>query len=338
MKSLSVKYRPENFDSVKCQESVIQILRRQLELEQFNNVYLFCGPSGCGKTTIARIFASAINKGKGLPIELDAASNNGVDNIRLIINSASERSLDAEYKVYIIDECHMLTIQAWNALLKTIEEPPKYTIFIFCTTDIQKVPDTIKNRCMRFNLTRIPYREIKSRLMFISEQEGYINYEPVCDYIAKMSNGQMRDAIASLEKIAAFSTQIDIEEALKILNDISYLKMFDLINLIIDGKEEDILYAVNTFFMSGYDMRIFIDQFLEFCLDLSKYCICKDIDITHIPKVYEEHTRAATEFENNKSYYSYIVDKLFELKNQLKNDLNSKTTIDIYMLRMARCQ
>ena len=338
MKSLSVKYRPEDFESVKCQESIIKILNKQLELEQFNNVYLFCGPSGCGKTTIARIFANKVNKYKGNPIEIDAASNNGVDNVRVIINAANERSLDSEYKVYIIDECHMLTIQAWNSLLKTIEEPPKYTIFIFCTTDPQKIPDTIKNRCMRFNLTRITYDEIKSRLLYISEQEGFNDYEGICDYIAKTSNGQMRDAIAYLEKVSNYSDNISIEDALKVLNKISYSILFELINNIIDGKESDVLSIIDSLYLNGYDMKLFIDQFLEFCLDLSKYCISKNINITHVPVVYENELKSSTEFENNKSYYSYVVDKLFDLKNQLKNDLNPKTTIDIYMLRIARCQ
>ena len=131
MRSLATIYRPVDFDSVKSQESIIKILKRQLELEQFSNVYLLCGPSGCGKTTVARIFANEVNKGKGIPIEIDAASNNGVDNIRNIIDAADGRSLDSEYKIFIIDECHMLTTQSWNALLKTIEEPPKYTIFYF---------------------------------------------------------------------------------------------------------------------------------------------------------------------------------------------------------------
>ena len=338
MKSLSVKYRPEDFESVKCQESIIKILNKQLELEQFSNVYLFCGPSGCGKTTIARIFANKVNKYKGTPIEIDAASNNGVDNIRLIINAANERSLDSEYKIYIIDECHMLTIQAWNSFLKTIEEPPKYTIFIFCTTDPQRIPDTIKNRCMRFNLTRIPYEEIKNRLIYISEKEGFNDYNGICDYIAKISNGQMRDAIAYLEKVATFSNNISIEDALKVLNKISYSILFDLMNNLIDGKEDSVLESINSLYLNGYDMKLFIDQLLEFCLDLSKYCISKNINITHIPFMYEKDVKSSTEFENNKSYYSYVVDKLFDLKNQLKNDLNPKTTIDIYMLRIARCQ
>lgn len=338
MKSLATTYRPIDFDEVKCQESIIKILKRQLELEQFSNVYLFCGPSGCGKTTVARIFASKVNKERGNPIEIDAASNNGVDNIRTIIDSASGRSLDSEYKVYIIDECHMLTTQSWNALLKTIEEPPRYTIFIFCTTDPQKIPDTIKNRCMRFNFTRITYEDIKNRLMYICEKEGYVNYVEICDYIAKTSNGQLRDAVATLEKCASYSIDLSIEDSLRVINLISYDILFKLINSIIDGKEEEVLNIINNLYLSGTELQLFVDQFLEFNLDLFKYCITGNISLTHFPVLYENDIQVATRFDGNTDYYTYVVNKLFELKNCLKNDLTPKITIDIYMLRIVRCQ
>lgn len=338
MKSLSVKYRPDNFSDVCSQESTIKILERQLEVSKFSNVYLFAGPSGCGKTTLARIFAHEINDHKGEPIEIDAASNSGVDNIRVIINAANERSLDSEYKIYIIDECHALSNSSWQALLKTIEEPPKYTMFMFCTTDPQKIPDTIKNRCMRFNLTRIPYLEIFNRLMHICQEEGFINYEETCDFIARTCKGQMRDAIATLEKCATYSNDLYIEISLKAINQISYDVLFDLINAIIDGDEVKVLNIVDAIYLDGYDLKLFIDQMLDFCLDLAKYCIGSNIEFTHLPVIYEDKIRLSTGFDNNTNYYTYIVDKLFELKNTLKNDLNPKITIDIYMLRMVRCQ
>lgn len=338
MRSLATIYRPQDFEAVSCQDSIIKILKRQLELEQFNNVYLFAGPSGCGKTTIARIFANKVNKGKGSPIEIDAASNNGVDNVRSIITAAAERALDGEYKIYIIDECHMLTTQAWNSLLKTIEEPPRYTLFIFCTTDPQKIPATVKNRCMRFNLTRIPYEEIKNRLLYICSEEGYVNYEETCSFIAKTSNGQMRDAIATLEKCASYSVDLSIKNSLKTINLISYDLLFRLINAIIDGDEKSTLDIVNDLYMAGNDLRLFINQFLEFNLDLFKYCITKNIATTQFPALYEKDIVTATTFEHNTEYYTYIVDKLFELKNNLKDDMTPKITVDIYMIRMARCQ
>ena len=131
MKSFGVKYRPSTWEEVVGQESVLKILKQQINTKSFKNAYIFSGASGSGKTTCARIFANEINEHLGSPIEIDAASNNGVDNVRYISENAKERALDAEYKIYIIDEAHVLTNQAWNAFLKVIEEPPKYTIFIF---------------------------------------------------------------------------------------------------------------------------------------------------------------------------------------------------------------
>ena len=130
--SLAVKYRPKTFSEICGQSSIVKIITRQIEMNEFKNACLFAGASGCGKTTIARIVANMINNGQGEPIEIDAASNNGVENVRQIIHDAQERSIDSKYKIYIIDECHSLTNQAWQAFLKCIEEPPTYTIFIFC--------------------------------------------------------------------------------------------------------------------------------------------------------------------------------------------------------------
>ena len=206
MESLASKYRPKTFEEIVGQTAVVKNLLRQLETNTFKNTYLFCGPSGDGKTTIARVFAKKLNGGLGTPIEIDGASNNGVDNVRAIIEESKTRAIDSEYKVIIIDECHAITTQGWQAFLKCIEEPSPYTIFIFCTTDPQKIPVTILNRVMRFNLTRISTEEIKNRLLYISSVEGYTNYQDSCDYIARLSCGGMRDAIAMLEKCAGYST------------------------------------------------------------------------------------------------------------------------------------
>ena len=146
MQSLATRYRPKTLEEVCSQASIIKILKKQIQTGQIKNCYLLCGPSGTGKTTIARILAYLINEGKGEPIEIDAASNNSVDNVRNLIDQAHERAIGCKYKIFIIDECHMITPQGWNAFLKCIEEPPAFTIFIFCTTDPQKIPATILNR------------------------------------------------------------------------------------------------------------------------------------------------------------------------------------------------
>lgn len=334
--SLSVKYRPHEFSEVSSQSSIIKILERQIELKQFKNSYLFAGASGCGKTTIARIFANAINEGVGYPIEIDGASNNGVDNVKSIIKAASERSIDSKYKVYIIDECHALTSQAWQAFLKCIEEPPTYTIFIFCTTDPQKIPATILNRVMRFNFTRIKSDVIKSRLKYICDSENFTNYNESIDYISKICNGGMRDAIALLDKVSSYDTDININNTLTALGNYSYDIFFNLVNSIIDGKEAEVIQIVNSMYNDGADLKLMIDQFLTFCLDINKYAIFKDCKITSLPESLEDKLKYATNFDNSEKYYSYIVNKVLDIKNSIKNDTNIKSTIEIMLLNMCR--
>lgn len=334
--SLATKYRPDTLEKIISQGSVVKILTRQIETQQFKNAYVFSGASGCGKTTAARAFASAINKGQGSPIEIDGASNNGVDNIKSIIKSASERSLDSEYKVYIIDEAHALTNASWQALLKTLEEPPLYTIFIFCTTDPQKIPATILNRVMRFNFNRIGSKHIKERLMYICKQEGYTEYEEACDYISRICNGEMRAGIAYLEKCADYDTRITIDNVLQAIGNYSYDLFFNLLNAIIDAKEPDVLMMVEEVYNSGNDMKLFVEQFLSFCLDVDKYAIFRDYTLTQIPSSMQSKLEYAVGFDNSTKYYSYIIDKLLGLKNMLKNDNNPRSSIDVVFLQMCR--
>ena len=338
MISLSVKYRPTKFNDVSSQTSIIRILSRQIDTNTFKNAYLFCGSSGCGKTTIARIFANEINKYQGNPIEIDAASNNGVDNVKQIIKSASERSLDSEYKIYIIDECHALTSQAWQAFLKCIEEPPKYTVFIFCTTEKNKVPDTIKNRCQVFNFNRIPSELIRLRLEYICKQEGFLNYEDACDYISRICKNQMRDGISLLEQCAAYDINLNIENVLKVLGSYSYSVYFKLINSLIDGNLDSIVNIINTIYNDGIDLKLFVDQFLSFILDISKYIICNNLTVTKFPSNQLEEIKKATNFENPLQYYQYIMNKLMTLKNDIKNDTDIKSTVDVYFIQMGSYQ
>lgn len=336
MESLAVKYRPNSWDEVFGQDVIVEILKKQIETNTIKNAYIFSGASGCGKTTVARIFANEINDHKGLPIEIDGASNNGVDNVKNIINEASQRSLNSEYKIYIIDEAHMLTTPAWNAFLKTIEESPKYTIFIFCTTDPQKIPETIKNRCMRFNFTRIKSEVILSKLFKICVEENIKVSNDVLNYISRISHGEMRNAISKLETCVDYSNEMTIENVLKALGNYSYDTYFDLVNNIVDGnflKANDVL---NNIYNDGVDMKLFVTDFLSFVLDIMKYSLNKDVECTQIPWSYGKQLEFSIGFDNATQYYNYYVDKLLDLKNMLKNDSEPYQTVVVMFNKMCR--
>lgn len=334
--SLATIYRPREFEDVCGQSSIITILKRQLEEKDIKNCYLFCGPSGTGKTTIARILANKINNNQGSPIEIDGASNNGVDNVRDIIKQAQERSIDSEYKIYIIDECHAITTQAWQAFLKCIEEPPKYTIFMFCTTEPNKIPSTILNRCMRFNLNRVPTEQIKNRLMYICEQENFTNYQETCDYISRISFGGARDAIATLEKAASYSNDLTIDNILNCLGNFSYNVLFDLTDAMSHKDEENTIKIINYCFNSGNDMKLFVTQFMDFNLDLFKYCLFRDITLTKLPSNYINDVNSIINIDNASKYFSNVASKLMQLSTNLKNEINPLSTIIISLLDIIR--
>lgn len=338
MQSLATKYRPKTFEDVCSQHSVIKILEQQLITGKICNAMLFCGASGCGKTTLARIFAKKLNDGVGEPIEIDAASNSGVDNVRTIVKEAAERSVSSKYKVYILDECHSFSSTGWQAWLKCIEEPPAYTVFIFCTTDPQKIPPTILNRCLRLNITRVPAVEIKRRLEWICNQEQYINYNDACDYISRICNGGMRDGITLLEKCSSYSNDLCMDNIMLALGNYSYSTFFKLCNAVIDGDENKVLSTIEDYYINGNDMKLFVSQFMDFCLDIAKYTLFKDISVTRFPSTMINDLEYATSFDNSSKYYAYLVDKLLDLKNTIKNEVDIKSTIEVVFLRMCRCQ
>ena len=236
----------------------------------------------------------------------------------------------------LVHNCHAISNQGWQAFLKCIEEPPKYTIFIFCTTEVNKVPDTIKNRCQRFNFSRVSSNLIRERLNFICKEEGFTNYEETTDYISKICNGGVRDAISMLEKCASYDNDLSIENCLNALGNLSYDTFFNLINSIIDDDEKSVSRLVTEYYNSGADIKLFVDQFLSFCLDIEKYCLFNSFDLISIPSSMEEKIVKSTNFDNSEKYYMYVIDKLLELKNMIKTDSNARLTVEVVLLQISR--
>ena len=334
--SLATKYRPSTFKEVCGQNITTKILEKAIETGTFKNAYLFAGASGCGKTTLARCFAKAINRGLGEPIEIDAASNNGVDNVRAIIDSANQRSLTGEYKIFIIDECHAITTQGWQAFLKGIEETPKYTIFIFCTTEPNKVPVTILNRVQRYNVSKIDSKTIKERLLYICAQEGFINYDQTCDLISKQCKGCMRDAITNLEKCASFSQDLSLSNAKQVLSDLSFEPLFTLTWALQEKDTGKVLSIVDNLYNSGIDLKQFIETYLGFVLDLSKYTIFKTVEVTDIPEYLATADNPAVqktcEIANNTAWFNSLVNLLLKIKLETRYDSSYKSTIEAFLV------
>ena len=336
MQTLAVKYRPKEFTDVLSQTTVIKILEQQLANQKFASGYLFAGPSGTGKTTLARIFAEKINGNLDGLIEIDGASNNGVDSIKNIIQEAESRSLYTTYKIFIIDEAHQITSAGWNAFLKTLEEPPKYSIFIFCTTEPQKIPVTILNRLMRFNLTKIPTELVKNRLIEICKIEQVSNYLEACDLISKISHNSAREAIMLLEKCLSATSDLSLENIFKILDTIDYSLLFKLTDAIVDNVEINILKIFEEIYNSNIDLTSFIDQYITFILDLAKYSVLEDSTLITIPEKYLTNIKYTIGFDGSQKFFNQMLTTLFNYKYSLKYDKNLKTSITIILLNIAR--
>lgn len=342
MKSLAVKYRPQTFSEICGQSITTRILTKVLEKQSFKNAYLFAGPSGTGKTTTARAFARAINGGIGEPVEIDGASNNGVDQIRAIAESANQRSLVGTYKIYIIDECHMITSAGWNAFLKCLEECPEYTIFMFCTTEPNKIPATIQNRMQRFNIAKINAQEIKDRLFYVCQQEGFVNYEDTCELISKLCDGCMREALTMLDQCVDLSNDLSLENTKTVLGEAPFERMLKLTNCLIGHNEQFTLVAIETLAQEGKDLKQFVNEYLSFTLELTKYILFQNIGATNIPAYLENSAdpmisvRNTTSFENSLTWFNNLATKLLEVKNAIKYDTSVKAVVEAYFLNICR--
>lgn len=345
MRSLAVKYRPLTFNDVVAQDNVKAVLTNQLETGEFKNAYLFCGGAGTGKTTTARIVAKEMNQGKGTPIEIDGASNNGVDNIREIIDKCKSKSLDCKYKIFIIDEVHMLSIGAFNALLKTLEEPPAGAIFILCTTDPQKIPSTILSRVQRYDFKRIPTDLIIDRHKYIIEQENaemkqngldkFITYEDsALEYIAKLADGGMRDSITYLDKVLGYSNEVTLENVIQTLGATDYGVFFDLINFIIDENPVEALKITTKAHRDGKDLKLFIRNFTNFVLDVVKYQLTSSIELTYLPTIYEDDLKNAQQTDSD--ILLNILEYMNKLSQEIKWESNPKPLIEAELILLCQ--
>jgi DNA polymerase III subunit gamma/tau len=294
MDNLALKYRPKTFDDLVEQKNVKYILQSMCEQENLpNRNFLLIGSRGIGKTTSARIMAGQLNGNQNQTIEIDAASHNGVDAIREIVQQAQLYPIGAKYKVFIIDEVHALSSAGWQSMLKVLEEQPAKTVFILCTTNPEKIPATIISRVQVFQLSNISLDGIVSRLKYVIEEENkqgaHITYEDdAISYIAKLAKGGMRDSLTLLQKALVYSENITSESLKYSLNIPEYDDYFTLLNAYAKKESATIMMIVSNVYNSGVNFVKWFEGFQSFVINIAKYVFLQDINQTMIPSYYQD--------------------------------------------------
>ena len=342
------KYRPTNFSSIVGQDVIVDILKNSIINNKVSHAYLFTGPRGTGKTSTAKILAHAVNclnftndicgecsicKSLDLNdndiVEIDAASNNGVDEIRSLRDNVNLMPAFCKYKIYIIDEVHMLSTGAFNALLKTLEEPPSHVIFILATTEPNKIPLTILSRCQRFDFNKINMNDLVSRLKYIVNEEGRVVSDNILEQIAKISDGGLRDAINLLDQVLSLPDEsINIDEVEKLSGKISTQSVYDLFSYIINNDLVSILNFSTYMFDNGKNYKDLADSMLSFLRDIS---INTEVP-NYFDKSYSELLSRISISFNNLIKMSSIIN---ELLKELKNSNNQKMLFEIYVFQMC---
>lgn len=353
------KWRPLEFEDVKGQEHIVTTLKNQIRADRIGHAYLFCGTRGTGKTTVAKIFAKAVNcehpvdgspcgecptckaiaEGRSMNvIEIDAASNNGVDNIREIRDEVQYSPTEGRYKVYIIDEVHMLSIGAFNALLKTLEEPPAYVIFILATTEAHKIPVTILSRCQRYDFHRISIETIAGRLSQLMEAEHINVEEKAIRYVAKAADGSMRDALSLLDQCIAFylGQTLTYDNVLEVLGTADTSVFSALLRNILNHDSIAALDIIDSMITEGRELSQFLSDFLWYLRNL---LILKDQEGAEESLDMSKETIAALKEEcsmvDTIALLRYIR-LLSELSNQIRTATQKRVLLEVGFIKLCR--
>ena len=351
------KWRPQNFDDVVGQEHITTTLKNAISMERVHHAYLFTGPRGIGKTSTARILSKALNCEKGSApapcnkcascqeiknsssmdvMEIDGASNRGIDEIRNLRESVKFSPSRGRFKIYIIDEVHMLTTEAFNALLKTLEEPPAHVKFIFATTEPHKLPATILSRCQRFDFRRIPNKEIVTKLKEITKEEKLNIEEDVFLYIAKAAGGSMRDAESVLDQISSFSKgKITLQDVVESLGLIEQETLFHTADIVINKDTKEAIQLVGEILNSGKDAKQFLFELLEHFRNImiAKVGISGD-DLIDLPKEAIERIRKqAAAFSQGDIFY--IINVISNSLRLIKQLLPERIVLELCMVRLT---
>ena len=353
------KFRPDNFDDVKGQDHIVTTLTNQIKHNRIGHAYLFCGTRGTGKTTVAKILAKAVNcehPVNGSPcnecamckaiqagtamnvIEIDAASNNGVDNIREIREEVSYRPTEGNYKVYIIDEVHMLSTGAFNALLKTLEEPPSYVMFILATTEAHKIPITILSRCQRYDFHRITIDTIAARLDELLKIEGVEAEEKAVRYVAKAGDGSMRDALSLLDQCIAFylGQTLTYDKVLDVLGAVDTEVFSKLLRKVIQGDVTSSIHILEELIVGGRELSQFVGDFTWYLRNLLLVKTSEnpeeaiDVSSENMKLLKEESTMLEVE-----TLMRYI--RIFsDLSNQIRYATQKRVLVEIALIKLCR--